>query len=45
MALADRLHDDAYELAPYLTSLRHTLHRSPEIGLQLPITQRSVVSE
>jgi amidohydrolase len=45
MALADRLHDDAYELAPYLTELRHTLHQSPEIGLQLPITQQTVLAE
>jgi amidohydrolase len=45
MALADRLHDDAYELAPYLTELRHTLHQTPEIGLQLPITQQTVLSE
>jgi amidohydrolase len=45
MALADRLRDDAYELAPELTALRHTLHRSPEIGLDLPITQRTVLAE
>ncbi len=45
MALADRLHDDAHELAPYLTELRHTLHQTPEIGLQLPITQQTVLAE
>ena len=45
MALADRLHDDAHEMTPQLTSLRHLLHRSPEIGLQLPITQRAVLGE
>jgi amidohydrolase len=45
MALADRLHDDAHELGPYLTELRHTLHQTPEIGLQLPITQQTVLAE
>jgi amidohydrolase len=45
MALADRLRDDAQELTPQLTALRHELHGSPEIGLDLPITQRTVLAE
>jgi amidohydrolase len=45
MALADRLRNDAYELAPDITELRHTLHGSPEIGLDLPLTQQTVLAE
>ena len=45
MPLADRLRDDAHELAHDLTTVRHTLHRHPEIGLDLPVTQRTVLAE
>ena len=45
MALDDRLHDDARSLSPDLIRLRHTLHRAPEIGLSLPITQETVLRE
>jgi amidohydrolase len=43
MALAERLRDDATNLVPMMTELRHDLHRHPEIGLQLPRTQRAVL--
>jgi amidohydrolase len=43
MALEDRLRNDARELEHDLTELRHQLHRRPEIGLQLPETQRAVL--
>jgi amidohydrolase len=43
MALPDRLRNDAHELAPDMTQLRHALHRHPEIGLELPQTQRAVL--
>jgi hippurate hydrolase len=39
------LRDDAQELAHDLTTVRHTLHRRPEIGLDLPITQRTVLEQ
>jgi amidohydrolase len=45
MTLADRLRNDAHELAPDITRLRHTLHRVPEIGLDLPVTQQTVLAE
>ena len=45
MALDDRLRDDAQSLSPDLIRLRHTLHRTPEIGLSLPITQETVLRE
>ncbi|MGH8862208.1 MAG: M20 metallopeptidase family protein [Jatrophihabitantaceae bacterium] len=45
MPLADRLRDDARELAHDLTAVRHTLHRYPEIGLDLPVTQRTVLEQ
>lgn len=35
--------DDARALASDLTELRHTLHRHPEIGLDLPVTQKTVL--
>lgn len=35
--------DDARAIAGDLTELRHTLHRHPEIGLDLPVTQRTVL--
>ncbi|WP_327177294.1 M20 family metallopeptidase [Streptomyces sp. NBC_01335] len=34
---------DAHALAPALTALRHALHREPELGLDLPLTQRRIV--
>jgi amidohydrolase len=43
MSLDDRLRADARELAPELARLRHTLHEHPEIGLDLPVTQRTVL--
>src|SRR2546421_12105808 len=45
MALDDRLRDGAKELAPHLVDLRHRLHEHPEIGLDLPVTQRTVLAE
>jgi hippurate hydrolase len=45
MPLADRLRDDAQELATDLTEIRHTLHQQPEIGLDLPLTQRTVLEQ
>jgi hippurate hydrolase len=44
VALADRLCDDANELADDVTRLRHELHRHPEIGLHLPRTQQTVLT-
>ena len=43
MALQDRLRDDVRELEHDITQLRHRLHQRPEIGLQLPETQRAVL--
>jgi amidohydrolase len=43
MPLDDRLDDDAQALAPDLMRLRHTLHEHPEIGLDLPVTQQTVL--
>jgi hippurate hydrolase len=43
MPLADRLRDDAQELANDLAEIRHTIHQHPEIGLELPVTQRTVL--
>jgi len=37
--------DDARALTEELVDLRHRLHRHPEIGLELPLTQRTVLSE
>src|SRR5947209_3274077 len=45
MALDDRLRDDAQELGPSLVALRRRLHERPEIGLDLPVTQRTVLEE
>lgn len=45
MALDDRLRDDAVELGPSLVALRRRLHEHPEIGLELPVTQRIVLEE
>ncbi len=43
MALEDRLRSDVAELEREVVELRHRLHRRPEIGLQLPETQRAVL--
>jgi amidohydrolase len=43
MTIDDRLRADADDLAPDLVALRRTLHRRPEIGLELPETQRAVL--
>lgn len=43
MAIQDALRDDARELSHDVAELRHRLHRRPEIGLQLPETQRTVL--
>ncbi len=45
MSLSDRLRDDAAGLQADLVQLRRDLHRHPEIGLDLPRTQRAVRSE
>jgi hippurate hydrolase len=37
--------DDARALTGQLTDLRHRLHRHPELGLDLPRTQQSVLDE
>src|SRR5690348_7187792 len=44
MTLDDRLRNDARELAPGMIEMRHDLHRHPEIGLDLPRTQQSVLT-
>src|SRR5215470_14064939 len=36
--------DDAEAIAPELTALRRAIHREPEIGLNLPGTQRKVLA-
>jgi amidohydrolase len=43
MALQDRLRSDVAELEADVVELRHRLHRRPEIGLELPETQRAVL--
>jgi hippurate hydrolase len=45
MPLTDRLRDDAQELAHDLVEVRHELHQSPELGLDLPVTQRIVLEQ
>ena len=35
--------DEAAKLAGEITALRHSIHREPEIGLDLPKTQRKVL--
>ena len=45
MTISDALRSDAAALAPDLTELRHRLHRAPEIGLQLPRTQQTLLEE
>jgi amidohydrolase len=44
MALEDRLRSDVAELEHDVVELRHRLHRRPEIGLELPETQRMVLT-
>jgi amidohydrolase len=43
VSLRDLLHDDAHAMADDLTGIRRTLHQHPEIGLDLPVTQRTVL--
>jgi hippurate hydrolase len=43
MALDDSLRSDAAAMAGELADLRHRLHRHPEIGLDLPVTQETVL--
>jgi len=44
VSLDDRLHDDAHAMTADLVALRHTLHEHPEVGLDLPVTQRTVLA-
>jgi hippurate hydrolase len=44
MTTSSTLRSDVAELAPELTHLRHQLHRAPEIGLQLPQTQETLLT-
>src|SRR5690606_34417656 len=43
-ALLGSLRAEAERLAPELVALRHALHRTPEIGLELPGTQAQVLA-
>ena len=43
MTTSGTLRSDVTEVAPELTELRHRLHRAPEIGLQLPRTQETLL--
>jgi hippurate hydrolase len=43
MTTSSTLRSDVAELAPEMTHLRHRLHRAPEIGLQLPRTQETLL--
>ena len=43
MDLADTLRANSNELQPEMAELRHRLHQRPEIGLDLPETQRAVL--
>ncbi len=43
MDLARRLRTDIADLQPEMVKLRHRLHQQPEIGLDLPQTQRAVL--
>jgi hippurate hydrolase len=45
MALDDTLQSDATALEDELVQLRHELHRHPEIGLDLPRTQQTLLRE
>ncbi|HEY2671008.1 MAG TPA: M20 family metallopeptidase [Rugosimonospora sp.] len=44
MSLDEALRDDTREIAPELSDLRRRLHRHPEVGLDLPVTQQTVLS-
>jgi amidohydrolase len=37
------IHDDAIKIAADIAELRHAIHREPEIGLDLPLTQAKVL--
>jgi amidohydrolase len=43
MTTSATLRSDVAELAPEMIDLRHRLHRHPEIGLQLPRTQETLL--
>ncbi len=43
MTRSAALRDDAYEMSDELAQLRHRLHRHPEVGLQNPRTQETVL--
>src|ERR1700709_673700 len=45
MTLSDSLQSDARELSSDLVQLRRTLHRQPEVGLDLPRTQETLLAE
>ena len=38
------LREDAAAIAGQLAELRHAIHREPEIGLDLPLTQEKVLA-
>ncbi|HEY0471246.1 MAG TPA: M20/M25/M40 family metallo-hydrolase, partial [Kribbella sp.] len=43
MTTSSTLRSDVAELGREMTDLRHRLHRTPEIGLQLPWTQEALL--
>ncbi len=43
--MTDNLLADAQSILPEIVAVRRTLHRRPEVGLQLPATQSIVVAE
>lgn len=43
MVRQDTLHEGARALTDEMVALRHRLHQHPEIGLQLPVTQQTVL--
>ncbi|HEY1706589.1 MAG TPA: M20 family metallopeptidase [Trebonia sp.] len=45
MTTIDALRDGAQALAPSLVRVRRALHQHPEVGLELPRTQETVLSE
>jgi len=45
LTTSDALRADAAAMAPDLSALRHRLHQAPEIGLQLPRTQQTLLEE
>src|SRR3954452_910718 len=45
MTRSESLRADARAMQDELVQLRHTLHRRPEVGLQLPQTQETVLQE